>query len=32
MLCHYADKSCDNKLCDGGDVFNLPRDLLQTHL
>ena len=21
MLCHYADKSCDHKYCDGGDIF-----------
>ena len=20
MLCHYADKSCDHKRCDGGDM------------
>ena len=21
VLCHYADKSCDQKHCDGGDMF-----------
>ena len=21
MLCHYADKSCDHKYCDGGDIL-----------
>ena len=21
MLCHYADKSCGHKHCDGGDMF-----------
>ena len=21
MLCDYADKSCDHKHCDGGDMF-----------
>ena len=26
VLCHYADKSCDHKHCDGRDnVFNLSR-------
>ena len=23
MLCHYTNKSCDHKYCDGGDVIFL---------
>ena len=23
VLCHYADKSCDHKYCDGGDIMFL---------
>ena len=30
VLCHDADKPCDHRHCDGGDVFNLPRDLSRT--
>ena len=32
MLCHYADKSCDHKHCNVGDVFSLPHDLSLTHV
>ena len=23
MVCHYADKCCDHKFCDGGDIMFL---------
>ena len=33
LCCHYADKSCNHKHCDGGDIFfYLSIDLSWTHV